>query len=171
MSDQPSLLKRIDDTHVPMLIARGVLGVLFIYMAISKVGDPIKFLKDIHEFELLPETPPMFLNLAAISLPWIEILCGVLLLVGYWLRGASATLLAMLVAFTVAIFMRAMGIHGGGGISFCDIEFDCGCGSGPINTCLKLSENLSLIALAAIATFSNSRRFALQPLPTEATTE
>ena len=169
MSDQPSLFRRIGDTHVPMLISRGVLGVLFIYMAVSKIGDPIKFLKDIHEFRLLPETPPMFLNLAAISLPWIEVLCGVLLLAGFRLRGATVTLLAMLVAFTIAIFLRAMGIHSQGGILFCDIAFDCGCGSGPINTCLKLSENLSLIALAAIATFSSSRRFALQPLPTQTT--
>ena len=166
MSDQPSLLRRIDNTHVPMLIARAVLGVLFIYMAISKIADPVKFLKDIHEFRLLPESAPVFLNLAAISLPWIEVLCGILLLVGFRLRGASATLLAMLIAFTVAIFIRAMGIHGERDILFCDIAFDCGCGSGPINTCNKLGENLSLIALAAIATFSNSRKLAIESLPT-----
>ena len=138
-------------------------------LAISKIEDPINFLKDIREFHLLPESPPIFLNLAAITLPWIEVLCGILLLVGFWLRGASATLLAMLIAFTVAIFLRAMGIYGEGGILFCDIEFDCGCGSGPINTCLKLSENLALIALATIATFSNSQNLAVEPLQTQTT--
>lgn len=152
-----------------MIVARLLLGGLFIKMGVSKLGHPVKFLKDIREYGLLPEAPVFdslnLINLTAIALPWIEILCGVLLIVGFWLRGSSLVLGLMLAFFTTAIFLRAVGVYNEGGIAFCGIEFDCGCGAGVINICRKLAENLSLLGLCVIALLSRSRKLAVDALP------
>jgi len=166
MTENPSLLKRIDNTHIPMLLARLIVGGLFIYLAIHKVGDPVKFLKDIREYHLLPESPPYFLNLTAVAMPWVEIICGVLLIIGFWIRGAASVVLVLMVWFTGAIFLRAVGVYHAGDIAFCGIEFDCGCGSGVINICRKLVTNASLITLTVIALASGSRLLAVESLLT-----
>lgn len=161
MSDKPSLLRRIDGTHVPMLLARLILGNLFIYYGLHKIGDPIDFLKQIKEYNLLPLEPPALINITAVAMPWIEILCGNLLIAGLWIRGSALTILGMLVMFTVAIFVRTIGVYQEGGQSFCDIAFDCGCGSGVIVICNKLAINTSMIVLAAVALWSRSRFLAM----------
>ncbi len=164
MSESPSLLRKIDSTHIPMLIARMVLGNLFIYYGLHKVGDPVDFLKQIKEYNLLPLDPPEFINMTAVAMPWIEIVCGNLLIAGFWIRGSALTILGMLMVFTSAIFMRTVGVYGEGGQAFCDIAFDCGCGSGVIVICKKLAINMSMMGLALIALLSRSRCFAIETL-------
>ncbi len=168
MTDPPSLLERVDNTHLPMLLARGVLGIAFIYYGIHKISDPIDFLKQIREYHLFPLSPPEFINMTAVVMPWIEVLCGVLLLVGLWLRGAAFMVLAMLTVFTTAIFIRTMRVYGEGGQSFCKIAFDCGCGAGLIVICKKLAMNLSMIGLALVGLLSRSRRYAVESLRAKA---
>jgi uncharacterized membrane protein YphA (DoxX/SURF4 family) len=147
-----------------MLLARFLVGGYFAYLAIGKISDPIKFLKDIREYHLLPESMPFLFNFTAVSLPWIEILCGILLILGVWLRASAAVILVLMTFFTTAIFIRALGVYGGSDTAFCAIEFDCGCGSGVINICLKLITNLGLAALTAVVLLSRSRRFSLESL-------
>ena len=165
MSRSPSLLRRLDDTHVPMLLARLIVGGYFAYLAVQKIADPVDFLKDIREYNLLPESVPLLFNLTAVTLPWIEVLCGLLLVAGLCVRGSASVILALMIFFTTAIFIRALGVYGQGGTAFCAIEFDCGCGSGVINICNKLATNLSLTGLTVIALLSRSRRFSLESLP------
>jgi len=158
------LLRRMDDTGVPLLVARLVLAVLFLKMGLSKMLDPIDFLKLVREYHMLPETPPCFLNLTAVVLPALEVVCALVLLVGLSVRGAAVTLLGMLVVFTGAIFLRSLDIHAQGGIAYCAIQFDCGCGTGPVYICRKLLENGGLLALSLVAALSCSRRFCLSGL-------
>ncbi len=167
MSSGKSIIRTLDETHVPMLLARLVLGGLFIWMGISKVAKPVVFLKNIREYHLLPETPLAsihLINLTAIALPWIEILCGVLLIVGFCLRGSSFSILAMLVVFTSAIIARTIGVYRAGDIALCDIQFDCGCGANEIIICEKVLQNSALIGLALIALLSRSRLLAVEKL-------
>ncbi|MFQ5414948.1 MAG: DoxX family protein [Phycisphaerae bacterium] len=155
-------LRRVDAGGVPLVLARLILGAVFIYMGVVKASDPITFLKNTRLFHILPESPAIYLNTTAIVLPWLEILCGTALLLGVWIRGASALLLGMLLVFTPAIFMRAWGMyHTGDYASFCSIAFDCGCGGGPVNSCLKLAENSGLVFVSLVALLSRSRRFCL----------
>lgn len=158
-----SLLSRIDRTGVPLALARLVLAVVFIGMGWSKAGDPVAFLKLLREYEALPDSTYVLQNTIAVTLPWIEIACGVALLLGVAIRGSALTLLGMLTVFTVLIAWRAWRIHQGG-TPFCDIAFDCGCGSGVVNVCAKLPENIGLWLLSWIPLLSRSRRFCLEDL-------
>jgi uncharacterized membrane protein YphA (DoxX/SURF4 family) len=90
--------------------------------------------------------------MVASTLPWFEIFCGLLLLLGIGVRGAALMLVAMLIPFTIIVFLRALAMHQAGGLPFCAIKFDCGCGSGEVLICRKLFENtlLTLLSLGLI---------------------
>jgi uncharacterized membrane protein YphA (DoxX/SURF4 family) len=133
------------------LLARWALGAYFIWMGWHKAVDPVGFLKLVRAYDLV-ETP-VLLNLIAAGLPWFEIFCGLLLLVGVFPRGAALLIFAMLVPFTLAILRRALRLHETGSLPFCLIKFDCGCGSGEVFVCRKLGENTAWIALSAWLAF------------------
>ena len=96
------------------------------------------------------------------TLPWFEIFCGLLLLLGMAVRGAAVILLVMLASFTVAVVLRALAIREMGGFPFCAIKFDCGCGAGEVFVCRKLGENLLLMALSAALMFWRGHRFCVR---------
>ncbi|GJM26256.1 MAG: hypothetical protein DHS20C16_26710 [Phycisphaerae bacterium] len=155
-------IKSLDQSGYPLLIARLVLGIMFIQMGWSKVGDPVSFLKMLREYEMFPPGAFVLENMIALTLPWIEVLCGVLLIVGILVRGAALTLLLMLTGFTIVITIRAIGMFNSGEFeSFCDVAFDCGCGGGLVGMCKKLPENFGLWLISWIPLLSASRRFCL----------
>lgn len=190
MSEQPGLWQRIDRTGVPLLIARLLLGLVFIWMGFTKTGlarvaldktglikaavvknivdkgmielsDPIDFIKLIREYEIIPDRQYVLLNIIAGVLPWFEVACGILLIAGVALRGTSLIFLTMLAGFTIMVAIRALSIYQTGELQFCDIEFNCGCGAGVVRICRKLPENTFLLLLSLLVLFSRSRRFCL----------
>ncbi len=162
MQQNPSLIRRLDATGVPLLLARLIIGGFFIYMGIGKIQDPIAFLKQVNLYDWLPQAPPHLLNGTAILLPWLEVVCGLALILGVYLRGAGAMIALMLMVFTPAIFLRAWGIHSADGTPFMEIAFDCGCGTGEVIIWQKLLGNTGLLLGSLVAVFSASRRFCLQ---------
>jgi len=157
-------LQRIGQTRVPLLVAHAVLGVVFIEMGAHKWMDPMEFLKQLRQYHLLPESPPYWMNLTAIVLPALEVVCGLALLCGLWVRSAGAMALGMLVVFTVAVTIRAVGVYHDTGQPFCSIAFDCGCGAGVIAICKKVPENVGLIILSLIVVASRTPLASLKPL-------
>ncbi|HOX01495.1 MAG TPA: DoxX family protein [Candidatus Paceibacterota bacterium] len=142
------------------IAARAILAATFIGMGISKALDPVDFLKLIRQYDTIAQ--PWLLNLAAGALPWFEIFCGILLLIGVAGRGAAVVLLAMLAGFTAMIAWRGAAIADMQGIPFCQVRFDCGCGAGIINVCRKLIENGGLILAALWLAGSSRSRWALR---------
>ena len=159
-----SLLRRADQTGIPLLLARVLLGALFIYMGLKKVADPIDFLKLMRQYKMLPAG--YWMNSAALILPWIETLCGTALLLGVAVRGAGLILAGMLAAFTPLVLTRGLELYQAaeGSLTFCQVSFDCGCGAGVVLLCAKLAENVASFLLALIAVTSRSRRFCLSRL-------
>lgn len=158
-----SALARVLRGDAALVLARLVLGPTFLIMGQAKIADPVAFLKLVREYDLVPTSMPWLLNVLAVGLPWLEVACGALLLLGVALRGTALTVLGMLVTFTAAIVLRALSIQAADGVAFCSIAFDCGCGSGEVFVCSKIPQNLGLMVLAAVALASRSRRFCLWP--------
>ncbi len=146
------------------MLLRVFLGGYFIYAGTVKALDPVVFLKGVNLYKMLPLDPPVFLNGTAIILPWLEIVCGIALVLGLMQRGAAALIALMLCVFTPAIFLRSLAVMGEQGISFFEVEFDCGCGTGNEIIWIKLAKNTGLFLLAVFAVFSRSRRFSLAAL-------
>jgi uncharacterized membrane protein YphA (DoxX/SURF4 family) len=145
MNTSPSSWSRIAaDTFA--VLARWLLGALFLYMGLNKALHPVEFLKLVRQYDLVQSS--LLLNSIAAALPWFEIFCGLLLLAGVAVRGTAVMLIVMLVPFTVLVFRRALAIQSALAIPFCAVKFDCGCGTGEEFICRKLLENFLLIVLS-----------------------
>lgn len=142
------------------LLARLSLGVLFICMGLNKAMHASDFLKFVRQYDVLHA--PLALNLVAAAMPWFEVFCGLLLLLGVAVRGSALMLAAMLVTFTTLIFLRALALREAGGLPFCMIKFDCGCGSGEVFVCGKLVDNLGLLAASIYLLFPKTSRLSLR---------
>ena len=128
------------------VLARWLLGAVFLYMGLNKALHPVEFLKMERQYDIVQSS--LLLNSIAGALPWFEIFCGLLLLAGVAVRGTAVMLIVMLVPFTVLVFRRALAIQSAQHIPFCAIKFDCGCGTGEVFICRKLLENFLLIVFS-----------------------
>jgi len=87
-----------------LLASRLVLGALFIYASLDKVLNPLAFAQIIHNYRI---TPPSLINIAAVLLPWIELLAGLLLVIGMKVRGSNLTLGLLLLFYVVLLTVTA----------------------------------------------------------------
>ena len=145
--------------EVVAVLARWVLGGVFIYMGLVKVLQPEDFLKLVREYEVVSN--PYVLNVIAAALPWFEVFCGILLVAGVAVRGTALVAAGLLLPFTLMVVKRAMDIAAGGS-PFCDIRFDCGCGNGEVLICYKLIENSALFFVALWLIAGYGKRFSLR---------
>ena len=96
------------------LAARWLLGATFIYASYSKIPAPAVFAKIIFGYDLFPG---ILINLFAIILPFVELIAGLALIMGFYPRSAALIINAMLLAFIISLSINIIRGH----------EFDCGC--------------------------------------------
>jgi uncharacterized membrane protein YphA (DoxX/SURF4 family) len=142
------------------LLARWILAAVFIYAGLNKALQPVEFLKLLRQYDLTQD--PWLLNSLAAALPWFEVFCGLLLLVGIAVRGTALTLLLLLAPFTLLVLHRALAIQSALAIPFCAVKFDCGCGAGVVFICRKLVENILLLLLAVSLLAKRAEQFCLR---------
>jgi succinate-acetate transporter protein len=97
-----------------LLLVRLVLGGLFVYAGAAKALEPLDFAQSIRNYDIVGQALSF---LAAVVLPWLEILAGLFLITGVWKRGAAlviSSLLVFFIALTVATMIRGL-------------DVDCGC--------------------------------------------
>jgi uncharacterized membrane protein YphA (DoxX/SURF4 family) len=140
-----------------LLAFRVVLAAVFIYAALQKLGRPLMFADEIEMYRVVGHGPLLYL--AAIILPWVELLCGLALLTGIFMRGAALILSAMNLVFIAVITYRTAGIMSAEGTPFDQVFFDCGCGFGPTYAWKKLIEDAILLVFSITILFSTSYRF------------
>ncbi len=96
------------------LFARLMLGGIFIYASYDKIRHPAAFAKAVYNYQILPDG---FINLTAIVLPWLELVLGSFLIIGFWLPGTVVICNLLLMTFTGALlFNMARGL-----------DIGCGC--------------------------------------------
>ncbi|MCK4857957.1 MAG: DoxX family membrane protein [candidate division Zixibacteria bacterium] len=93
---------------------RLILGVTFIWASLEKIAYPDQFARIIYYYRIVPGE---FINLTAIFLPWLELTTGVMLIVGFWEKSATALIAGMLAVFATAL---AIALTRG-------IDIECGC--------------------------------------------
>ena len=96
------------------LIIRWLFGLTFVYASYHKIIEPAHFAKIIYGYYLFPE---LLINLIAIILPYMELLCGIALILGIYPRSALLILQVMLFSFIVALSINWIRGH----------NFDCCC--------------------------------------------
>lgn len=135
------------------LIARIALGAVFIVASIDKIADPNAFALSIGNYKIVGHSFALFV---ATFLPWMELLCGLLLILGIMMRGSSLLVLLMLIVFTAGIISGIVR----------QLDIACGCFTSDPNVGRigwgKVLENCGLIVLGIIVFFSKSDRFSSQ---------
>jgi uncharacterized membrane protein YphA (DoxX/SURF4 family) len=97
-----------------LLVFRLALGGLFVYAGAVKVLGPLDFAQNIRNYDLVGQSLSF---IAAVVLPWLEILAGVALAAGIWKRASALIISGLLVFFIVLTLVTiARGL-----------DVDCGC--------------------------------------------
>ncbi len=87
--------------QLPMRIG---LGGLFAYAAFMKIGNVQAFAFSIKGFKIVDADKHGHLIIsAAYTMPWVEMIAGVLLVLGIWTRAAALTIGLMLIFFIAAL--------------------------------------------------------------------
>jgi len=93
---------------------RLILGGFFVYASFDKIAHPADFARIVYNYHFLPTSS---INLFAVILPWIELMCGMALILGLFVESAS-----LLIGFLLGIFIVALSsavIRG--------LDISCGC--------------------------------------------
>lgn len=129
------------------LAARVVLAGVFVYAGVLKAVDPQEFLLDVRSFQMLRDP---WAAVLALGLPWLEIFCGLALLLGGWTRGACLILGGLLLVFAAA-FIQAWARG---------IDVTCGC-FGKTENKTDFGQSLSidgmLLVLTALVWWARAR--------------
>ena len=83
-----------------------VLGGIFLYAAHDKILHPRDFAKIVYHYRLIgpsQEMSPVYANIWAVTLPWVELVAGLLLVVNLWRREAALVTALMLAVFIIAV--------------------------------------------------------------------
>ncbi|MFB3903160.1 MAG: MauE/DoxX family redox-associated membrane protein [Acidobacteriota bacterium] len=97
-----------------LIVSRLILGGVFIYASVDKIAHPDQFAEIVYNYKLMPG---MTVNIMAIVLPWVEMVAGLFLVLGVWVKDSAAILGALLL-----VFIGAIGVNLARGL-----DFDCGC--------------------------------------------
>jgi putative oxidoreductase len=79
-----------------LLASRLIVGGVFIWAGALKIADPLDFAQSIKNYQFFPHDLTFFI---AVILPWLEVICGSLLVIGAFKRSSSAILSLLLVGF------------------------------------------------------------------------
>jgi len=96
------------------LPARVLLGGILLYAGFTKLNDGWRFAEAIANYRILPAQANQLL---ALTLPWLEVVLGLLLVLGLWLRAAAGLASLLFLGFAVAV-IAALARH---------LDISCGC--------------------------------------------
>ncbi|MGA7236532.1 MAG: DoxX family protein [Bryobacteraceae bacterium] len=125
-----------------MLVARIVLGGIFVYAGYVKLRDPWQlFAMSINSYDVLPLA---MAETAARVIPWLEVALGLMVMAGIWLRISGTVLsLLLLTFFTLMVRAYAKGM-----------QINCGCfGPGEAISWKTLLRDGSMAAAAIAMTW------------------
>jgi len=96
------------------IIVRFVLGGIFITAGIPKILDTASFAGAVFNYHLLPD---IFINIFAMTLPWLEVIVGSFLIIGIWMQGTVILYNLLMISFIAAVYVN---ISRG-------LDISCGC--------------------------------------------
>ena len=138
-----------------VLIARLILGGVFIYASLDKIAHPAEFAKAIGNYHVVPFGLE---NLMALALPSLELIAGICLIAGIMVDGATIMVILMNIVFIFAISQAlARGI-----------SIECGCFSvtteGGDNIGIQtILRDIGYLVLAAVVWYRQDKQLEFFP--------
>ncbi|MEW5807625.1 MAG: MauE/DoxX family redox-associated membrane protein [Acidobacteriota bacterium] len=137
-----TFLKTFLTHRVIIVLFRVIIGAIFIWASLDKIAHASDFSRAIHNYRIMPVLTE---NIMAISLPWLELLAGLFLIIGYRVRGAATVISALLMIFIMAITVALLR----------GLDISCGCfdtqGGAKIGLDILFQDLLMLVMSGSIA--------------------
>ena len=145
-------MKAILSNPYVTLCVRIFLGCVFCIAGIEKISSPEAFASSVEAYKIIPYP---LINIFALIVPWLELLCGLFLVVGIASRASAIVLFGLLIMFIAGIiFAMSRGLN-----------IDCGC-FGPGNASpvgwAKVLEDCGLVSLSLNIIGFPQSRYALE---------
>ncbi|MCB4756115.1 MAG: DoxX family protein [Elusimicrobia bacterium] len=115
------------------------LGTLFLFSSFYKIASPSTFAHQIYNYKILPAWG---INPLAILLPWVQLFCGLALLINKGSKGASLILAPMMLTFQIALASALLS----------GLDISCGCfrSGGDPATWLTFGRDTVIFTLTAL---------------------
>ena len=152
MDDAMNKTGRLKD--LALLAMRMALAIVLIYACLDKIANPEGFAASVKNYQFLPV---ILNNFFAMTMPWAELFCGILLLAGLFERGAGLITSLMFLAFLIALTSALLR----------GLDISCGCfhqAETETITWLYLLRDLGLLILCLPITRWGGGRFSLRAL-------
>jgi uncharacterized membrane protein YphA (DoxX/SURF4 family) len=104
------------------LLLRLVLGGFFVFASLDKIASPAAFARIVYQWQVVGPVPS---NVVAVTLPWIELVAGLMLIAGAWRRESALVIALLLVVFLVAagsVMARGIDVANCGCVSLAKTE-------------------------------------------------
>jgi len=139
--------------HAFNWLLRIIIGGPFVLAGVLKIAAPARFAVAVGNYRLVPHE---LINLVAILVPWIEVVAGLCVLAGFWLRSGALIITAMTATF---FFVITSALARG-------LNIECGCFGtigGKTIGLQNLAIDLLFFCLAALLMWRTKERSAPSP--------
>ena len=102
-------------SKVRYVVVRCALGAIFLWAGAGKILNPSDFYSALLAYNVA--LPDIFLRFVAIALPWLEVFCGGVLLVDFWMETVGPFVPALCLVF---VLMLGQAVVRG-------LDLNCGC--------------------------------------------
>jgi len=96
------------------LLARLYIGGVFIMASLYKIWEPYDFALSVATYQM---APLWTINIFVIILPWLELITGILIIIGLWTKESAFLISCMMVMFLVSLSFALSK----------DLQMSCGC--------------------------------------------
>ncbi len=109
-----AFIKRILTSEYLSLALRVYMGWIFLQASLGKIPDPAIFAQNVANYRIIPY---LAINLVAIVLPWMELICAFFLFFGLRIKATATILSGLLFLFTLFVIINI----------FRGVSMNCGC--------------------------------------------
>lgn len=145
-------MKKLLANDLLILMSRLILGTVFVVASLDKIFMPEAFATSVQAYQLVPFS---LVNILALIIPWVELICGIVLICGVSVRASSLILMCLLLLFVLAIISAIVR----------QLKIDCGCFGAAYNSPVgwgRVLEDLGLLLLSVHLFFYPDSRYELE---------